>query len=68
MKFSFKQERFGDFSGGAVEGSPPANAGDTGSISGLGGSYTLWSSYARAPRLLSLRFRACSLQQEKPPP
>ena len=32
MKFSFKQERFGDFSGGAVDGSPLANAGDTGSI------------------------------------
>ena len=30
MKFSFKQERFGDFSGGAVGGSLPANAGDTG--------------------------------------
>ena len=36
MKFSFKQERFGDFSGGAVEGSPPANAGGMGSIPDLG--------------------------------
>ena len=43
------------FPGGAVVESPPANAGDTGSSPGLGGSHMPWSSWARGPRLLSLR-------------
>ena len=33
----------GDFPGGAVVKNPPANAGDTGSIPGLGGSQMPWS-------------------------
>ena len=32
-----------DFPGGAVVKNPPANAGDTGSISGPGRSHMLWS-------------------------
>ena len=46
------------FPGGAVVKYPPANAGDTGSIPGLGRSHMPWSNYARAPQLLSLRSRA----------
>ena len=34
--------------------SPPANAGDTGSSPGLGGSHMPWSGWARGPQLLSL--------------
>ena len=33
----------------------PANAGDTGSSPGLGGSHMPWSNWAREPQLLSLR-------------
>ena len=36
-------------------GSLPANAGDTGSSPGLGGSHMPRSSWAREPQLLSLR-------------
>ena len=36
----------------------PANAGDTGSSPGPGGSHMLRSNKARAPQLLSLRSRA----------
>ena len=36
-------------------GSLPANAGDTGSSPGLGGSHMPRSNWAREPRLLSLR-------------
>ena len=43
------------FPGGAVVESPPANAGDTGSCPGTGGSHMLWSNWAREPQLLSLR-------------
>ena len=32
-----------DFSGGAVDKNPPANAGDTGSVSDLGRFYMPWS-------------------------
>ena len=32
----------GDFPGGAVVKNPPTNAGDTGSIPGLGRSHMLW--------------------------
>ena len=38
----------------------PANAGDTGSIPGLGGSHMLQSNWVHAPQLLSL----CSRAQE----
>ena len=37
---------------------PPANSGDVSSIPGPGRSHMLWSSYARAPQLLSLLSRA----------
>ena len=43
------------FPGGAVVGSLPANAGDTGSRPGLGRSHMPRSSWAREPQLLSLR-------------
>ena len=42
------------FPGGAVVESLPANAGDTGSSPGLGGSHMPRSNWARDPRLLSL--------------
>ena len=42
------------FPGGAVVESPPANAGDTGSSPGLGGSHMPRSGWAREPQLLSL--------------
>ena len=47
-----------DFPGGTVVKSPPANAGDTGSIPGPGRSHMPQSNEARAPQLLILRSRA----------
>ena len=44
------------FPGGAVVENLPANAGDTGSSPGLGGSHMPRSGWAREPQLLSLRF------------
>ena len=49
-----------DFPGGAVVKSLPANAGDMGSSSDLGGSHMPRSNWARAPQLLSL----CSTARE----
>ena len=46
------------FAGGAVVGNPPASAGGTGSSPGPGGSHMPQISWARAPRLLSLRATA----------
>ena len=43
------------FPGGAVAENLPANAGDTGSSPGLGGSRVPQSGWAREPQLLSLR-------------
>ena len=43
------------FPGGAVVESLPADAGDTGSSPGLGGSHMPRSGWAREPQLLSLR-------------
>ena len=43
------------FPGGAVVENLPANAGDTGSGPGLGGSHVPRSGWAREPQLLSLR-------------
>ncbi|XP_057399381.1 intraflagellar transport protein 43 homolog isoform X3 [Balaenoptera acutorostrata] len=43
-----------DFPGGAVVGNPPANAGDTGSCPGPGGSHMPRSNKARVPQLRSL--------------
>ena len=43
----------------------PANAGDTGSSPGLGGSHMLRSNWAREPQLLSLRvWSLCSATRE----
>ena len=42
------------FPGGSVVKNPPVNAGNTGSIPGLGRSYMLWSNQAHAPQLLNL--------------
>ena len=43
----------------------PANAGDTGSSPGLGGSHMPWSNWARGPQLLSLRvWSLCSATRE----
>ena len=55
------------FPGGAVVKNLPANAGDMGSSPGPRRSHMLRSNYACAPQLLSLRSKACALQQEKPP-
>ena len=48
----------GYFPGGAVVKNPPANAGDTGSSPGLGGSHMPQSNKACVPQLLSLLSRA----------
>ena len=53
------------FPGGAVVESLPANAGDTGSRPGLGGSHVPRSNWAREPQLLSLRiWSLCSATRE----
>ena len=53
------------FPGGAVVESLPANAGDTGSSPGLGGSHMPRSNCAREPQLLSLRvWSLCSATRE----
>ena len=53
------------FPGGAVVGSLPANAGDTGSSPGPGGSHMPQSKWAREPQLLSLRvWSLCSATGE----
>ena len=56
---------FPGFPGGAVVGSLPANAGDTGSSPGLGGSHMPRSNWTREPQLLSLRdWSLCSATRE----
>ena len=53
------------FPGGAVVESLPANAGNTGSSPGLGGSHVPRSSWAREPQLLSLSvWSLCSETRE----
>ena len=53
------------FPGGAVVESLPANAGDTGSSPGLGGSHMPRSNWAREPQLLSLWvWSLCSATRE----
>ena len=53
------------FPGGAVVGSLPANAGDTGSRPGLGRSHMLRSNWAHEPQLLSLCvWSLCSTARE----
>ena len=51
--------------GGAVVENLPANAGDTGSSPGMGGSHMPRSNWAREPQLLSLRiWSLCSATRE----
>ena len=53
------------FPGGAVVGSLPAGAGDTGSGPGLRGSHMPRSNWAHEPQLLSLRvWSLCSATRE----
>ena len=53
------------FPGGAVVESLPANAGNTGSSPGLGGSHVPWSNWALEPQLLSLSvWSLCSSTRE----
>ena len=62
---SFLKNLLWGFPGGAVVESPPANAGDTGSGPGLGGSHMPRSDSAREPQLLSLRvWSLCSAAGE----
>ena len=63
--FWFKKECLG-FPAGAVVESLPANAGDTGSGPGLGGSHMPRSNWTREPQLLSLRVWSLCSQQERP--
>ena len=53
----------GDLSGDPVSDTPPANAEDTGSIPGPGGSSMLWGSDAHVPQPLGLCSGAGKLQQ-----
>ena len=68
--FSFGQypdykKYFLGFPGGAVVENLPANAGNTGSSRGLGGSHMPRSNWAREPQLLSLRvWGLCSATRE----
>ena len=58
-----KQTQMG-FPGGAVVENLPANAGDTGSSPGLGGSHMPQSNWAHEPQLLSLRvWSLCSTRE-----
>ena len=60
-----KKKKLRGFPGGAVVENPPANAGDTGSSPGLGGSHMPQSNWAREPQLLSLRvWSLCSTTRE----
>ena len=58
---TFKTQVMG-FPGGAVVEGLPANAGDTGSSPGLGGSHMPQSNWVREPQLLSLRVWSLSLR------
>ena len=61
----FLKEDDKGFPGGAVVENLPANARDTGSSPGLGGSHMLRSNSAREPQLLSLRvWSLCSATRE----
>ena len=65
FKFKELKKNFRGFPGGAVVENLPANAGDTGSSPGLGGSHMPRSGWARGPQLLSLRvWSLCSATRE----
>ena len=58
---------FWDFLGGPVVRNPPSNAGDTGSVPGLGSFYRPQGSWGHGPQLLKPSHpRAHALQQKKP--
>ena len=62
---NYTKKKVQGFLGGAVVGSLPADAGDTGSSPGLGGSHMPRSDWAREPQLLSLRiWSLCSATRE----
>ena len=64
-EISYIKEILWGFPGGAVVESLPADAGDTGSSPGLGGSHVPRSGWAREPQLLSLRvWSLCSTTRE----
>ena len=66
LSFSFhKIKTNSGFPGGAVVENLPANAGDTGSSPGMGGSHMPRSNWAREPQLLRLRvWSLCSATRE----
>ena len=64
-----KIDEVGDFPGGPVVKNPPTDAGDTGSIPGLGRSHVPQDSLVCVPRLLKptcLEPTCLDLQQERP--
>ena len=62
---ALKRKEILGFPGGAVVENLSANAGDTGSSPGLGGSHVPRSNWAREPQLLSLRvWSLCSTTRE----
>ena len=62
-----KKKKILDFPGGLVVGNPPANEGDVGLISGLGGSHMPWGNQACEPWLLKPTGPTThALQQERP--
>ena len=63
---SSNSTKFKGFPGGSVIKDLPANAGDMGSIPGLGRSHMLRSKSAHEPQVLSLCSRAWELQLLKP--
>ena len=64
-KQRIKNSLYRGFPGGAVVESLPADAGDTGSSPGLGGSHMPRSGWVREPQLLSLRvWSLCSAAGE----
>ena len=65
MKKFIKKKKDQGFPRGAVVETLPANAGDTGSSPGLGGSHMPRSNWAREPQLLSLHvWSLCSAKGE----
>ena len=63
----FKKRRWREFPGGPVDKNPSANAGDTGSIPGLGRSHRLQRNQVHVPQLLSphTATRESRMQQER---
>ena len=70
MKSSITKEQWGDFPSETVVQDPPANAGDTGSILGLGTKipHATGQLSPCATTTEPVCPTACALQKEKPPP